>query len=108
MGTTKSQHFTDEQNRLATLLKALAHPARIAILEYLLSVDACINKDLVTELPLAQPTISQHLRELKDAGIIQGNIEGKSVCYCLNPNGLDQILEFITKTSSSMNEDKCC
>jgi len=85
MGLTKSEIFTSEQNRLATLLKALAHPARIAILQHIIKANACICGDLVEELGLAQPTISQHLKELKNAGLIQGTIEGVSVCYCINP-----------------------
>ena len=85
MGLTKSEIFTDEQNQLATALKAIAHPARIAILEHIINAKACICGDLVTELGLAQPTISQHLKELKNAGIIQGTIDGASVCYCIDP-----------------------
>jgi predicted transcriptional regulator len=86
MGLTKADLFSAEQNQLATLAKALAHPARIAILQYLLRSKTCINGDLVQELGLAQATISQHLRELKDIGIIQGTIEGVSVCYCIDPS----------------------
>lgn len=86
MGTTKSEIFTNEQNRLATLLKAMAHPARIAILQQLIKTNACICGDLVDELGLAQATISQHLKELKTAGIIKGTIEGTSVCYCIDPD----------------------
>lgn len=85
MGLTKTEIFTDEQNRLAVLFKALAHPARIAILQQIIQANACICGDLVNELGLAQATISQHLKELKTAGIIQGTIEGVSVCYCINP-----------------------
>lgn len=85
MGATKTEIFTDKQNRLATLLKAIAHPARIAILQYVIKADACICGDLVDELGLAQSTISQHLKELKSAGIIQGTVEGTSVCYCIDP-----------------------
>jgi predicted transcriptional regulator len=85
MGLTKTEIFTDEQNRLATLLKAMAHPARIAILQQIISANACICGDLSIELGLAQATISQHLKELKTAGLIQGTIEGVSVCYCINP-----------------------
>src|SRR5476651_1421526 len=85
MGTTKTEIFTDEQNRLATMLKALAHPARIAILQQIIKANACICGDLVDELGLAQATISQHLKELKNAGLIQGTIEGVSVCYCIEP-----------------------
>ncbi|WP_199119564.1 helix-turn-helix transcriptional regulator [Pedobacter sp. ASV28] len=86
MGLTKTEIFTAEQNQLATLLKAMAHPARIAILQRILISNTCICGDLVEELGLAQATISQHLKELKNAGIIQGTIEGVSVCYCINPN----------------------
>ncbi|WP_295671679.1 helix-turn-helix transcriptional regulator [uncultured Mucilaginibacter sp.] len=85
MGLTKTEIFTEEQNRLATLLKALAHPARIAILQQIINANACICGDLSAELGLAQATISQHLKELKNAGLIQGTIEGVSVCYCINP-----------------------
>ncbi|MBS7563465.1 winged helix-turn-helix transcriptional regulator [Mucilaginibacter sp. Bleaf8] len=85
MGTTKSEIFSKQQNRLANMLKALAHPARIAILQHLIQANACICGDLVEELGLAQATISQHLKELKNAGIIQGTIEGTSVCYCIEP-----------------------
>ena len=85
MGVTKSEIFSEKQNRLAAMMKALAHPARIAIVQYLIKADACINGDLVEELGLAQPTISQHLKELKNAGLIQGTIEGTSVCYCIEP-----------------------
>lgn len=85
MGLTKSEMFTDSQNKLAGMMKALAHPARIAIVQHLIRANACINGDLVEELGLAQPTISQHLKELKNAGLIQGTIEGTSVCYCIEP-----------------------
>lgn len=85
MGLTKSEIFTDKQNKLAGMMKALAHPARIAIIQHLIKTNACINGDLVEVLGLAQPTISQHLKELKNAGLIQGTIEGTSVCYCIEP-----------------------
>jgi DNA-binding transcriptional ArsR family regulator len=85
MGLTKSEIFSEEQNQLAQLLKAMAHPARIAILQQLMKSETCICGDLVDELGLAQATISQHLKELKNAGLIQGTIEGVSVCYCINP-----------------------
>jgi predicted transcriptional regulator len=85
MGTTKSEIFNEEQNRLAIMLKALAHPARIAILQQIIKANACICGDLVDELGLAQATISQHLKELKTTGIIQGTVDGVSVCYCINP-----------------------
>ena len=88
MGSTKSEHFTAEQNEMAALAKAMGHPARIAIMEYLLSVDTCICGDIVNELPLAQATVSQHLKELKKAGLIQGTIEGNAICYCINETTL--------------------
>src|ERR1700756_1275405 len=85
MGLSKTEIFTGEQNRLAIMLKAIAHPARIAILQQIIRVNACVCGSLVDELGLAQATISQHLKELKNAGLIQGTIEGVSVCYCIEP-----------------------
>lgn len=84
MGVSRTDLFSDVQNDLAISAKAFAHPARIAIIQYLLATNACINGDLVKELGLAQATISQHLRELKDIGVIQGTIEGTRMCYCIN------------------------
>jgi len=84
MGVTKANLFTEAQNDIALAAKAFAHPARVAIIQYLLKANACINGDLVQELGLAQATISQHLRELKDIGIIQGSIEGTRINYCIN------------------------
>jgi len=91
MGITKTDLFTKEHNELAILAKAFAHPARIAIIHYLLESNKCINGDLVNELGLAQATISQHLRELKNAGLIQGNIEGASMSYCIHPKNWDNV-----------------
>jgi ArsR family transcriptional regulator, arsenate/arsenite/antimonite-responsive transcriptional repressor len=84
MGTSKKEAFSNTQNRLADLAKALAHPARIAILEFLAKQNACVCGDIVEELPLSQATVSQHLAELKRIGIIQGDIDGPRVCYCIN------------------------
>lgn len=84
MGATKSDLFTTKQNELATMAKAIGHPARIAILQYLVRTNACVCGDIVDEVGLAQATISQHLKELKNAGLVQGTIEGTSVCYCIN------------------------
>lgn len=84
MGVTKTDLFTEKQNQLATMAKAFGHPARIAILECLLEANQCINGDLVEELGLAQATISQHLKELKNLGVISGTVEGTSMCYCIN------------------------
>ncbi len=110
MGATKTDHFTDRQNQLALLAKALGHPARIAIIDYLLKVDACICGDIVNELPLAQPTVSQHLKELKNAGLIQGNIEGNAICYCINENALNDLQQFFTSIATSLEKKKsgCC
>ena len=80
MGITKSDLFTEEQNAIAQMAKVLGHPARVAILQHLVKSNTCINGDLVQELGLAQATVSQHLRELKEVGFIQGTIEGVSVC----------------------------
>ncbi|PRY35030.1 ArsR family transcriptional regulator [Spirosoma oryzae] len=84
MGVTKTEIFTQEQNRVADLAKAFAHPARVAILQLLAQKKACVCGDLVDELPLAQATVSQHLKELKRIGIIQGDIDPPRVCYCIN------------------------
>ncbi len=110
MGATKTEHFTAAQNNLATLAKALGHPARIAILDYLLKVDSCICGDIVNELPLAQPTISQHLKELKNANLIQGSIEGNTICYCINEKALSILQNYFTKISNKMEikNSNCC
>jgi ArsR family transcriptional regulator len=109
MGITKSEAFTEEQNRIAKLAKAIAHPARVAILEHLAETDACVCGDLVDVLPLAQATVSQHLRELKSAGLIKGSIKGTSMCYCLDKeqwasciNIFDNLFERIKRIT------KCC
>lgn len=107
MGITKSESFTDEQNEIANLLKALANPARVAIIQYLLKVDSCICGDIVNELPLAQPTISQHLKELKNANIIKGTIEGTAICYCINPDTIDTIENHFGMIRHKL-KNKCC
>jgi DNA-binding transcriptional ArsR family regulator len=109
MGVTKSEIFSDKQNRLAGMMKALAHPARIAIVQRLIRAEACICGDLVDELGLAQPTISQHLKELKQAGLIQGTIEGTSVCYCIDRKtwALYQ-KEFGALFAAYKGGDNCC
>ena len=108
MGITKSEIFTKHQNRLATLLKAIAHPARIAILQHLIKANACICGDLVGELGLAQATISQHLRELKSAGLIQGTVEGTSVCYCIDPKTWKQFKKELDTLFGSYNGGTGC
>ncbi len=84
MGLTKSEIFTTTQNEIAQIAKVLGHPARIAIIEYLFKINTCVCGDLVSKIGLAQPTISQHLKELKNIGIIKGTIDGTSVCYCID------------------------
>ncbi len=109
MGVTKTQNFTGKQNRIASLAKVLGHPARIAILEYLMQQKTCICGDLVDELPLAQATVSQHLKELKNAGLIKGEIEGTSVCYCINEEvweeSRDMLLNFL---NGPLSNNACC
>lgn len=107
MGASKSAFFSIKHNELSSLFKALSHPARIAIVEYLLSVDKCICGDIVNELPLAQPTISQHLKELKNANIIKGSIEGTAICYCLNPETWLTIEKYFSNISHQL-KNKCC
>jgi DNA-binding transcriptional ArsR family regulator len=85
MGLAKLEEFTVKDNRVARYAKALAHPARVAILKLLISKRSCVCGDIVDELPLSQSTVSQHLKELKEAGLIQGDIEGARVCYCIDP-----------------------
>jgi predicted transcriptional regulator len=111
MGITKSELFSDVQNELAIAAKAFAHPARVAIIQYLLKTNTCINSDLVQELGLAQATISQHLRELKEIGIIQGNIEGTRVCYCINPirwKAIKNQFNRMFNEFSSPSPSNCC
>ena len=110
MGATKTDFYTNKQNHVAVLFKALGHPARIAILDYLLKADNCICGDIVNELPLAQPTISQHLKELKNAGLIKGNVEGNSICYCIDETVLEILQKYFTTISTKIEKKKanCC
>lgn len=111
MGLTKSDLFTKEQNELASMAKVLAHPARIAIIQHLVKANSCINGTLVQELGLAQATISQHLKELKSVGIIQGTIEGVSMSYCINQDKWKEIQELFANLFESLNTNRsvdCC
>ena len=85
MGLTRSEMFTEEQNQVASIAKVIGHPARVAILQHLIKVNSCICGDIVDVVGLSQPTISQHLREMKSIGLIHGTIDGTKVCYCINP-----------------------
>ncbi len=109
MGLTKTEIFTDKQNKLAQMMKALGHPARIAIIQHLVKSQSCICGDLVEELGLAQATISQHLKELKNVGLIQGTIEGTSVCYCIDPKVWKQFKSTLdTFFVAYTNKESCC
>ena len=110
MGATKTEHFTDYQNHIAVLSKALGHPARIAIIEYLMSVETCICGDIVNELPLAQATVSQHLKELKNAGLIKGSIEGNAICYCIDEKALRKIQVYFANIWKRLEkkQSNCC
>ena len=108
MGATKSAVFTFEQNRIAELAKAFAHPARIAIIQYLLKTDACVCGDIVDALPLSQSTVSQHLKEMKKAGIITGNVEPPKVCYCINPEVWQEVKLVFGGLLEQYNPTGCC
>jgi DNA-binding transcriptional ArsR family regulator len=110
MGTTKTKDYSAQELSIAKYAKALSHPARVAILNILLKRQSCICGDIVDELPLSQSTVSQHLKELKAAGLIKGDIEGVSVCYCIDEkewtkakNQLGLLLDKLTLPAS-----KCC
>ena len=109
MGITKSEIFTEQQNEIATFAKAFGHPARVAILQHLFKINACICGDLVEEIGLAQPTISQHLKGLKNLGLIKGSIEGTSICYCIDPENWTKMkavmLQFLDQ---DISKEKCC
>lgn len=109
MGLTKTEIFTKEQNRIATMAKVIAHPARVAILQHLLKVNECICGDLVEVIGLSQPTISQHLREMKQIDLIQGNIDGTKVCYCINKKTYAQMRDTFSKVfGKDLTGKDCC
>ena len=108
MGVTKKDQFTVEQNNLANIAKAIGHPARIAILEYLFKIDTCVCGDIVDEIGLAQATISQHLKALKEAGLIKGNTEGTKVCYCIDSENMERLSTILGKFFTSGCSTDCC
>lgn len=111
MAITKAKLFKDSQKRTAQLMKALGHPARIAIIELLAERDTCICGDITDELPLAQSTVSQHLKALKKSGIIKGEVDGVRTCYCLNPEVIAEINELLPpllKNITTATEEQCC
>jgi len=108
MGLTKTEEFTRAQNELAVLAKALGHPARIAILQFLIKSKSCVCGDIVDQLPLSQSTVSQHLKELKNAGLIKGDIEGPSVCYCIDEKAWNKAKKGIDELFESYKGSGCC
>jgi len=111
MGLTKSEIFTAEQNQISNIAKVFGHPARIAILQYLFKINSCICGDLVEEIGLAQPTISQHLKELKKIGLIKGNITGTSICYCIDKDNwtdMKTTLSIFLNQDLNNNNSLCC
>lgn len=107
---TKPKDFTDSQHEISHTIKALGHPARVAIIEYLLSVETCICGDIVDVLPLAQPTVSRHLKELKNAKLIKGTIEGNTICYCIDENTIEELQKYFTNISEklTLKNNNCC
>lgn len=110
MGTTKTEEFSVKDNKVAKYAKAFAHPARVAILKLLIKKQACICGDIVDELPLSQSTVSQHLKELKETGLIKGDIEGARVCYCIDEKEWNQAKNYLMEVFASyeLNAGKCC
>ncbi|WP_340075679.1 metalloregulator ArsR/SmtB family transcription factor [Leptobacterium sp. I13] len=112
MGVTKSEIYTLNQNKLAEIAKAIGHPARIAILQHIIKSNSCICGDLVGEIGLAQPTISQHLKELKNIGIIKGTVEGTSICYCIHEENWEayrsMLTTFLDSYQTSCTKENCC
>ncbi len=109
MGLAKTEIFTAQQNEIALLAKAFGHPARVAIIQHLFKLNACVCGDLVNEIGLAQPTISQHLKELRNLGLIKGTVEGTSVCYCINPPNWTKMKEMMTLfLDQDVPKSDCC
>jgi DNA-binding transcriptional ArsR family regulator len=108
MGLTKTEEFTKAQNDLAVLAKALGHPARVAILQFLIKSKACVCGDIVDELPLSQSTVSQHLSELKKAGLIKGDIDGPSICYCIDERNWARAKKMVGDLFNSFQSSTCC
>lgn len=109
MGISKTEEFTIKDNKIAKYAKALAHPARVAILNLLIKKEACVCGDIVDELPLSQSTVSQHLKELKEAGLIKGDIDGAKVCYCIDEKEWVNAKIYLTSLFETYtHKPKCC
>ena len=101
--------YTKTQIEISTLMKVLGHPARVAILEHLLEVKECICGQIVDVLPLAQPTVSLHLKELRNAGLIKGSVEGNTICYCLDEEGIERLSNYFDQAKEIMKiKNSCC
>lgn len=107
MGASKTHMFSVTQNELAQVAKVLAHPARIAILEYISRQENCICNDLVDVIGLSQPTISQHLNEIKKIGLLKGTFEGKNLCYCINEERWEELQNSFNTFFANINYN-CC
>ena len=110
MGLAKTEMFTDLQNEIALFAKVFGHPARVSILQHLFKINTCVCGDLVEEFGLAQPTISQHLKELKHLGLIKGNVEGTSVCYCIDQDNWKAMKKVMTEflNQDLTKKQDCC
>ncbi len=109
MGLAKTELYSDRQNQIALFAKAFGHPARVAIIQHLFKIKGCVCGDLVEEIGLAQPTISQHLKELKNLGLIRGNVEGTSVCYCIEPDNWTKMKDIMNGfLNQDLPQTDCC
>ncbi len=104
MGVTDSSHFSTKHNSISELAKAISHPARVAIIDYLLKENGCICNDIVDSLPLSQPTVSQHIKALKQAGLIVGEIKGNSICYYVNKSSITKLKKYMDKLSEKLEK----
>ena len=110
MGLAKTEIFSEKQNQIAIFAKAFGHPARIAIVQHLFKMNTCVCGSLVDEIGLAQPTISQHLKELKNLGLIKGTVEGTSVCYCIDATNWKKMKDIMNEflNQDLQSENSCC
>ena len=104
----KTELFNESLQQAAVYFKALSHPARLAIINYLIETGSCITGDITDELPLSRTTVSQHLQELKDCNLIQGTVEGVKVNYCINAIGLEDIIAILKDITSKLEQSKSC
>ena len=108
MGITKKIGFSEETIEMSEILKAFGHPARLEIVKFLINSPTCICGDIVEFLPLSQSTVSKHLSDLKNAGIIKGTISGNSICYCLDERTINKLQDFISIIQTNSSSSECC